>query len=68
MDWLTFLSTSFKALGWPVTAGIALFVLKPQIATVFLTLGTRLSTMKIAGIELAFTDALGSSTKNCHRP
>jgi len=28
MDWLTFFSTSLKALAWPVAAVIALFVLK----------------------------------------
>jgi hypothetical protein len=60
MDWLAFISSMVKTLvSWPVAAVITLFVLKRQVAAVFLELGNRLSTMKLAGLELTFTEAMG---------
>jgi hypothetical protein len=60
MDWLAFISSIGKTLvSWPVAAVITLVVLKRQVAAVLLVLGNRLSTMKLFGLELSFTEVMG---------
>jgi hypothetical protein len=68
MDWLTFSSTSLKALAWPVAAVIALFVLKRQIAAVFVGLGDRLATMKVPGFEATFTERVNKIEEKLPAP
>jgi hypothetical protein len=69
MDWLTFFSTSFKALlSWQVAAVIALFVLKRQIAAVFVGLGDRLATMKVPGVEVTFAERVNKIEEKLPAP
>jgi hypothetical protein len=68
MDWLTFFSTSFKALAWPVAAVITLFVLKRQIAAVLVGLGDRLATMKVPGFEASFTERVNKIEEKLPAP
>ena len=69
MDWLTFFSTSFKAVAWPVAAVIALFVLKRQIAAVFVGLGDRLATVNVPGfVEATFTERFNKIEEKLSAP
>ena len=68
MDWLTFFLQPSKRC-WPGQSPLSsLFVLKRQIAAVFVGLGDRLATIKVPGFEATFTQRMNKVEETLPAP
>jgi hypothetical protein len=60
MDWLTFIASLVSSLAWPVTAIVAIYLLKNNLG-IFAQVFERL---KFKGVELEFRKGIEESQKN----